>query len=751
MPSTANASSLSGSPIKFAASNGFESTRPDLAEARTKMKDAMSGLFVGPMPVNQFLQEFLPQPVSAPLPSGVPANLFAAMPITKKERHMYEPFIKLVNEYGLIPNYQIVNTADHHDSATTSGDHKIKPDPVMYKADVDTSTKRTQFGEIELHFEFKVNHQSDPFADPKRTARDKRAMHQFEALAGQRAESRSQLIHYATEWFNRQHRRFAFSIFIGDPFVRFIRWDRAGAVVSEAFDYRENSQPLIEFLWRFTHHDDAGRGRDPTVRLATAEEIALARPHLEEWKPEKERPFIVFKVPDLDGKPREFIAWGSMSHAGSLTGRCTRAYPVYEVATGKRYFLKDTWRAHDLAKEADILRELQAARVQYIPPYVCGGDLHDDITMTDLYIPDEEPEAEANEEPTSDDPPPHVSESTVASQRPKLDGSWRCGSDWSRITQRYHHRFIVDFIGKPLTQVTSSKHLLQAISHAFTAHRQAYESKGKWIHRDISANNILIDANGNGILNDWDLAKRESELKRVRRHERTGTWQFMSCLLLSGHHSIHTIQDDMESFVYVVLYHGLRYFLHSESHSVGLHLQDVFEYRRKKDDGTSVGGKNKRRMMSQGTTFLGPDFHFDSRPLTSWLKEAFRAVKQWIDHVEPPTLVDEESILDTTPGEASPTAPPSSTSAKKLHLKDHAALTFLFSHCLSMPKWPDDRPVNALPFLERRTRPSTQRLQLDRLIRQAEQDNTVRRPREKLRKVVVGSWLHSFNEDPLAE
>ncbi|GLB33269.1 hypothetical protein LshimejAT787_0101530 [Lyophyllum shimeji] len=621
------------------------------------------------MPVNQFLQEFLPQPAAAPLPSGVPANLFTAMPITKKERHMYEPFIKLVNKHGLIPNYQIVNTADHHDSATMFRDHKIKPDPVMYKADVDTSRKLTQFGEIELHFEFKVDHQCDPFADPKPT--DKRSMHQFEAWAGKRAETRSQLIHYATEWWNRQHRRFAFTVFIGDPFVRFIRWDPAGAVVSEASDYRKNSQPLIDFLWRFTHHDDAGRGKDPT-----------------NGNPSRSapRPFIVFKVPDLDGKPREFIAWGSMSHAGSLTGRCTRAYPVYEVATGKRYFLKDTWRAHDLGREADILRELQDAGVQYIPPYVCGGDLPDDITMTDL---------------------PYI-QAHCRCQTIKTRWLLEVWQDWSRITQRYHHRFIVDFIGKPLTQITSSKHLLQAISHAFTAHRQAYESKGKWIHRDVSANNILIDANGNGILNDWDLAKRESEPKRVRRHERTGTWHFMSCLLLLGRHSIHTIQDDMESFVCAVLYHGVRYFPHSQPNRVGQLMKDIFEYHGRKDDGTTDGGENKRRMMSQGTTFLGSNFHFDSAPLNEWIRLTFQAVKQWLDVVDPPKS-DMEHDWDAILGEASDPAPARTAyPLKKLVLEDHAAMISLFSFCLSRPDWPDDRPVNALPFLERKPRTSTQ-------------------------------------------
>ncbi|KAF8062456.1 hypothetical protein FPV67DRAFT_1630722 [Lyophyllum atratum] len=613
------------------------------------MDDAMSGLFVGPMPVNQFLDEFLPQPVAVPVPGDVSATLFDDMPRAKLERQMYKPFIDLIQNNGLIPGYRIVNTADYpdHDS-----DVKIRPDPVMYRSTVDVSKKVMQFGELELHFELKVNDKPDPFTDPSPT--DDRLNHQFEAWAKYRSEARSQLIHYATEWFSRQHRRFAFTVFICDPYVRFIRWDRAGAIVSAKFDYRKNSQPLIDFLWRFTHHDDAGRGRDPTVVPATPHQADLARLHLSEWEPKQERPFVVFKVTGVDGTPREFIAWNSMSHSGSLTGRCTRAYPVYEEATRKRYFLKDTWRAHDLAKEADILRELQEARVQYIPPYVCGGDLSEDVTKTDL-----------------------------------------CGNDWRRITQRFHHRFVVDFIGKPLSQVTSSEHFLKVVSHAFTAHRQAYESKNKIIHRDISANNILIDVNGNGILNDWDLAKREAELTQARRHERTGTWEFMSCLLLLKRHTIHTIQDDMESFVYIVLYHGLRYFRHNSPYSTGDLMHGIFESRMTDENGTIIGGRSKQDMFD-GKRFLGNDFQFGSRPLDLWKKAAFQAVKEWIEFVDP--VADDEQDQPEVLAMLGHAPPPLFTAPVRQPLQDHTSMARMFSQCLARKDWPDpkDPPVDAL-------------------------------------------------------
>lgn len=38
------------------------------------------------------------------------------------------------------------------------------------------------------------------------------------------------------------------------------------------------------------------------------------------------------------------------------------------------------------------------------------------------------------------------------------------------------------------------------------AHEEAYK-KARIVHRDISAGNIMIDKNGDGLLIDWDLSR----------------------------------------------------------------------------------------------------------------------------------------------------------------------------------------------------------------------------------------------------
>ncbi|EPQ50669.1 hypothetical protein GLOTRDRAFT_19298, partial [Gloeophyllum trabeum ATCC 11539] len=90
-------------------------------------------------------------------------------------------------------------------------------------------------------------------------------------------------------------------------------------------------------------------------------------------------------------------------------------------------------------------------------------------------------------------------------------------------------------------------------------HAKAF-SEARILHRDVSAGNILIVRTTkdekvvtSGLLNDWDLSK-DIDIKEVRQADRTGTWQFMSARLLAHRSKIHEVQDDLESFLHVLLY-----------------------------------------------------------------------------------------------------------------------------------------------------------------------------------------------------
>ena len=140
---------------------------------------------------------------------------------------------------------------------------------------------RADFGFAELFIEVTADPTQDFFADPPEGATpDSRATHEFATtsdvpLVNSISRALGQHMSYITEVFARQPRFCIFSIAMFGSRARLIRWDRAGCIVTEAFDIRSSPQVLCDFLWRFSQTSDAGRGHDTTVRVASADEEAL--------------------------------------------------------------------------------------------------------------------------------------------------------------------------------------------------------------------------------------------------------------------------------------------------------------------------------------------------------------------------------------------------------------------------------------------------------------------------------------------
>ncbi|KAG5653652.1 hypothetical protein H0H81_011612 [Sphagnurus paluster] len=105
----------------------------------------------------------------------------------------------------------------------------------------------------------------------------------------------------------------------------------------------------------------------------------------------------------------------------------------------------------------------------------------------------------------------------------------------------------------------------------------------------------------------------------------------MSSLLLLKHHEVHTIQDDMESFVLLLLYYGLRYLQHTGAFGSSLSIiEHIFDYEGKDENGGTIGGKTKETMFTKAN-YLGAKFRFHSRPFNAFNRGAFRAIREWIE------------------------------------------------------------------------------------------------------------------------
>ena len=219
-----------------------------------------------------------------------------------------------------------------------------------------------------------------------------------------------QAVAYAVEACKRQFRQFIFSISISGSFARFIRWDRAGAIISESFNIREKPQLLCRFLWYFSQLTDAQRGYDLTVQPASDTEEKLFRETItahiktqlsvnnEELEKlvaehyEKGAVTVIHLPPESDpaniSASERYIVSRPIVIPLSVAGRGTRTYwAVRSIASegpgcppAKVVLLKDTWRYGPLVPgefdcEGKILRELGANGIRNVPRVLYHADV----------------------------------------------------------------------------------------------------------------------------------------------------------------------------------------------------------------------------------------------------------------------------------------------------------------------------------------------------------------------------------------
>ena len=185
-----------------------------------------------------------------------------------------------------------------------------------------------------------------------------------------------------------QPRVFLFTIALSGSRARLLRWDRAGCIVTESFDIRDDPETLCEFLWRFSQTSDAGRGHDTTVKLALPEEEGVfsnaIADHVRSQITEGEDVDKAVKQHYQPGKlyvvhgenNQRYLFSRPIVSPQALAGRGTRGYWAVDAATRKVVFLKDTWRRGSVEEvEGSVLRRLLDAGVRYIPTLVWHGDV----------------------------------------------------------------------------------------------------------------------------------------------------------------------------------------------------------------------------------------------------------------------------------------------------------------------------------------------------------------------------------------
>jgi hypothetical protein len=252
----------------------------------------------------------------------------------------------------------------------------------------------------------------------------------------------------------------SFSVFIFGNFARLIRWDRAGAIVSEAFDYMKGKE-LVEFFLRFDQLSPEQRGRDLSVTTPSdtdrnAAKSALAprrKPgdsdeefseRIELYNPDT---FVEYHVHDSNsGETRRFVGPPLARPVLSLHGRSTRGTPVYDAVTGAVCYLKDTWRigSNKQLLEGKTYEHLHKAKVNHIANVVAHGDVLTSCVASRSVASDGQPMTKC--------------------QITRTDLFCQSNDEWCTLRpqlQGYiHYRIVLDVIGREYTTFKSTKELL---------------------------------------------------------------------------------------------------------------------------------------------------------------------------------------------------------------------------------------------------------------------------------------------------
>ncbi|KAI0669656.1 hypothetical protein C8Q78DRAFT_930077, partial [Trametes maxima] len=477
------------------------------------------------------------------------------------------------------PGFRFIPTlrrADPNDSAS------LQTYGAMYLDDEDSTGGQFASGSrIELLIECKASDVTeDPFDDTTESG---------EPNNDEMRKALGPVMSFACQVFKKQHRTHQFTLMMMGSSARIVRWDRSGVVATKKFDYKKEPEKLVEFIWVFARLPAAKRGIDPTVtrvekdsedwklmqdRLENARLLAgkfAVQEHARKAFKESLEDSDLWKVrvdeqSPSDGSeaetvitPRYFLVGQPTFGSDRLLGRGTRGYVAIDLndRDGPFVFLKDVWRVDcaGIRKEGDMLGFLNEREVQNIPTKVCHGDVD-----------------------------PLFPQTTVSQE------VWKAGHpkdvDECPLKTHTHYRLVVREVCIPMDAFENGRQLIFLISRCIGAHRDAYQQGV--IHRDISDGNVLIDVkesvdeHGNfkqkfdSLLTDWELSKNltdVSDTSRQRGH--IGTWQFLSVNMLRDPEKKITIQDELESFFYLVLYYAIRYLPHNCSDVPGW-MSDYF-------------------------------------------------------------------------------------------------------------------------------------------------------------------------------
>ncbi|KAG1721307.1 uncharacterized protein EDB91DRAFT_1064455 [Suillus paluster] len=383
------------------------------------MGKEMKGYFVGPMPIGEFLEEFLP---TSQIPDYDPSSFTSALAAGAfTDINAIKPFA---------PQLSFVDTHNHADtqncSKINSTVFNVKPDVCVYPGGYEPSSRNCDISATEIIIEFKWSYSHDAFCEPS-------GADSVVSQTEKGMDTLGQITSYTAAQLGTQFRTHAFSVLIVRDRARIIRWDREGAIVTSAINYN-NEPDLADFFHRYARASPEMRGVDTSVTLVSDKEADLARSQLN--IPSTTRMFKI-EVPNVEGSGSlTLIIPQPITKPHSPVGRWTRACPAFDLVNKKLVMFKDSWRVSlpDVLPEGETYKLLKSHKVSNIANCVAYHDV-----------------------------PPSIPQQST--QTAKF-GHAEWASSHLLLTPHTLHRLVLDIVGEKLTDFESSRQFILSVRDA---------------------------------------------------------------------------------------------------------------------------------------------------------------------------------------------------------------------------------------------------------------------------------------------
>ncbi|KAK0486226.1 hypothetical protein IW261DRAFT_1416033 [Armillaria novae-zelandiae] len=310
-------------------------------------------------------------------------------------------------------------------------------------------------------------------------------------------------------------RRFMFGTTIENRTARFWFFSRAIVLVSESFDFLKDYTHLIRYMLSLSFAKPEELGYDMSV---TRVAYPLA---------ENPSEHAIQYDYCIDGKTYRTVKCLSSFRASGLLSRATRVWTVCQIKEEGHPLcaLKDVWIPSNAQTELEIQQEIFHSIEQNHPeigkgyrekyfmkivacevvkmPQGCNDDMPafvrgplEIIGDLALYTPETAKEYRIMPGSTISTPTGASAANPDADNKPQPPRLYN---------GRKHVRVVFAEIGKPLSDIQQLPVLFKALSDALTGLHYLY--MGHYVHRDISAGNIIL-CDGMGKISDLEYAKR---------------------------------------------------------------------------------------------------------------------------------------------------------------------------------------------------------------------------------------------------